>query len=150
MNHRIVARLAGVSLVALGVHGCGGMPSMGSSSSAFHQLGGMDSVTRMASGMVNSSMRDPRLAGALGNMNPTASTSRMANQMCAALGGGCWAPSTDQQVAAAAERLTPAQRSAVSENFTSTLNSMTNNAAVRDAVANAIGSKMPGILGSVL
>jgi hypothetical protein len=95
-------------------------------------------------------MKDPRLAGLLGKVNPTAATPKVADQMCAALGGGCKAPFTDQQVAAGADRLTPEQKTAVSENFGSSLSSVTNNAVLREAVTKSLGSKMGGVLGALM
>src|SRR4030095_9331413 len=106
----------------------------GASSTLYQQLGGMDSMTKLAGGMVRSSMTDPRLSGLLANVNPSSATPRLANQLCAALGGGCTAPFTPQQIDRAAERLTPEQRSALSENFNSSLNSVTTNSALQDSV----------------
>ena len=94
--------------------------------------------------LVTSSMKDPRLAGLSGHVDVSATTPKVADQMCAALGGGCKAPYTDKQVAAAADRLTPEQKSAVPENFSSALNSVTTKPALRDAVTRSLGSKTAG------
>lgn len=150
MNRRTFTSLAGVAVLAVGLNGCSGMGSMGSTASLYQQLGGMDSMSKLAGNMVSSSMKDPRLAGLLGKVNPTAATPKVADQMCAALGGGCKAPLTDQQVAAGADRLTPEQKTAVSENFGSSLNSVTNNAVLREAVTKSLGSKMGGVLGALM
>jgi hypothetical protein len=150
MNRRIFSRIARVAVLAVGLAGCGGMNSVGSASSLYQQLGGMDAVSKLAGNMVNSSMKDPRLSGLLGKVNPSAATPKVADQMCAALGGGCKAPFADQQVAAAADRLTPDQKAAVSQNFGSSLNSVTSNPALREAVTKSLGSKMGGILGAVM
>lgn len=149
MNRRTLSRFLGVVTVAAALSGCGGMESMGSAASLYQQLGGMETVNKLAGNMLTSSMKDPRLAGLLGNVSPSAATPKVANQMCATLGGGCQAPFTDQQVAAGADRLTPEQKTAVSENFGSSLNSVTSNALVREAVSKSIGSKMGGILGAL-
>jgi hypothetical protein len=53
-------------------------------------------------------------------------------------------------MSAAASRLTPEQKAAVSENFSSSLNSVTSNSALRESVTKSLGSKMGGILGAVL
>jgi hypothetical protein len=150
MNRRTFTSLEGVAVLAIGPNGCSGMGSMGSTASLYQQLGGMDSMSKLAGNMVSSSMKDPRLAGLLGKVNPTAATPKVADQMCAALGGGCKAPLTDQQVAAGAARLTPEQKTAVSENFGSSLNSVTNNAVLREAVTKSLGSKMGGVLGALM
>ena len=109
MKRTTVAKVVGVAGVVLGLSGCGGMGSMGSTSSLYSQLEGMDSINKMANNSVGSSMKDPRLSSVTGNMNPTTANSKVADQLCAALGGGCTAPYTDQQVAAAADRMTPEQ-----------------------------------------
>jgi truncated hemoglobin YjbI len=126
------------------------MDSMGSAASLYQQLGGMGTVNKLAGNMLTSSMKDPRLAGLLGNVNPTVATPKVADQMCAALGGGCKPALTDQQMATAANRLTPEQKTAVSENFSSSLNSVTTNTVLREAVTKSLGSKMGGILGAVM
>ena len=150
MNRRIFSRIAGVAVLAAGLGGCAGMDSMGSAASLYQQLGGTDAVSKLAGNMVNSSMKDPRLSGLLGKVNPSAATPKVADQMCAALGGGCKAPFSDQQVAAAADRLSPDQKAAVSQNFGSSLNSVTSNPALREAVTKSLGSKMGGILGALV
>jgi hypothetical protein len=150
MNRRTFGRLAGIAVLAVGLNGCAGTGSMGSAASLYQQLGGMDSMSKLAGNMMTSSMKDPRLAGLLGKVNPTAASPKVADQMCAALGGGCKAPFTDQQVAAAADRLTPEQKTAVSENFGSSLNSITSDPTLRSAVTKTLGSKMGGVLGALL
>jgi hypothetical protein len=150
MKRMIVAKIAGVSAVVLALSGCGSTGStMGSASSLYQQLGGTDSVTKLANNLVSSSVKDPRLSGVMGNVNQTTASSKVADQLCAALGGGCSAPYTESQVQAAADKLTPDQKSAISDNFKSSLDSVTSNPAVRDAVTKSLGSKLSGILGAV-
>lgn len=148
--NRAFARVAGVVLIAIGLNGCSGMGSMGSAASLYEQIGGMDTVSKLAGNVVTSSMKDPRLAGLLGKVNPSLASPKVADQICAALGGGCTPAFTEQQMSAAASRLTPEQKAAVSENFSSSLNSVTSNSALRESVTKSLGSKMGGILGAVL
>src|ERR1700752_2171135 len=104
MNKRkAVLKVAGV-LIAASLVGCSSMGSMGSAMSLFDQLGGMSAVTKLASGMVSSSLSDPRLSGLLAgkSVDTTAATSKVSNQLCAMLGGGCQAPMTDDQLSSAA------------------------------------------------
>ena len=150
MTRTILVTVGFLSALVLGLNGCGGTTStMSSAMSLYDQLGGKESVSKMASSLVNSSMKDPRLSGLLGGVNPSTASAKVSDQMCATLGGGCTAPYTDSQVAAAADRLTPVQKTAVSENFASSLNSLTSNPALRDAVTKSLGSKMGGILGGL-
>src|SRR3974390_1610822 len=99
---------------------------MGETKSAvnlFQQLGGTESMTKMASGLLSSSAKDPRLSTLLSHVDTPAATQKVSDQMCSALGGGCVAaPYTDSQLESAAHRLTPAQTSAVADHFGSSLN----------------------------
>jgi truncated hemoglobin YjbI len=144
-----LGRTAAVILFATSVAACSSMSSMSSAASAFDQLGGMSTVNKLASGFVNSSVKDPRLSGlTAGKTVDTAATSaKISDQLCSILGGGCKAPLTDAQLSAAASKLSPEQSRALSDNFTSTLNSLASNPAVRDAVTKAVGSKLGGLGG---
>jgi hypothetical protein len=144
-----LGRMAAVVLCATSVAACSSMGSMGSAVSAFDQLGGMSSVNKLAGGLVNSSLKDPRLSGLTAGrtVDAAASTTKVSDQLCAMLGGGCKAPLTDDQLATAASKLSPDQKAALSDNFTSTLNSLASNPAVRDAVTKSLGSKLGGLGG---
>jgi hypothetical protein len=151
MNITLFAKVvAGVFVAALGLSSCSGMGEAKSAVSLFEQLGGSQSVTKMASGLLSSSAKDPRLSGLLSHVDTPAATQKVSDQMCSTLGGGCAAPFTDSQLSTAAHHLTPAQTSAVGENFDSTLKSITSNPEVRSAVTKTLGSKLGGILGAVL
>src|SRR5215470_8534082 len=73
----------------------------------FEMVGGMDTVSKLASSLLKSASSDPRLSGLLGKMNTSTASPKLADQMCAMLGGGCKAPLTDQQVTAGAKKLNP-------------------------------------------
>ena len=141
--------------LATSLAGCSSTGSMGSmasmGSSAFDMLGGMSGVSKLAGGWVDSAMKDPRLSAlTAGKSGDTAaSKAKVSDQLCAMLGGGCSAPLTDSQLSSAASKLSPDQSKAVSETFSSSLNSVASNPAVRDAVTKALGSKLGG-LGSLL
>ena len=66
------------------------------------------------------------------------------------LGGGCKAPVSEQQVAAAASKVSPEQSNAISEHFNSSLSSIESNSKVRDIVMASVGDKLPGVLAGVL
>jgi truncated hemoglobin YjbI len=142
-------RTAVAVLLATSIAGCSNMGSMGSAVSAFEQLGGMSSVNKLASGFVNSALKDPRLSGLTAGktVDAVASTAKVSDQLCAILGGGCKAPLTDEQLSSVANKLSPDQRKALSDNFSSTLNSLASNPAVRETVSKAVGSKLGGLGG---
>jgi hypothetical protein len=151
MNRRTLVRAAGAAVLAVGLGACSSMSSMTSAApSLYQQLGGTQAVTKMGGDLLSSAMKDPRLSGLLGKVNPSTANVKVADQLCAALGGGCKPAFTDEQVAAAADRLNPDQKKALSENFSSALNSATSNPALREAVTKSLGSKMSGIMGALL
>jgi hypothetical protein len=117
---------------------------------AFEMLGGMDTVNKLASGLLKSSASDPRLSGLLGKLNTSAATPKLTNQLCAMLGGGCKAPLTDQQVTAGEKKLNATQTGALSEHFSSALNAVSSNPLVKEAVTKAIGPKLGGIVGALI
>jgi truncated hemoglobin YjbI len=116
----------------------------------FEMIGGMDTVSKLSSTLLKSAASDPRLSGLLGKMNTSTASPKLADQMCAMLGGGCKAPLTDQQVTAGAKKLNPSQSKALSENFNSALNAVSSNPLVKDAVIKAIGPKLGGIVGALI
>ena len=107
-------------------------------------------MSKLGSNLLSSAMKDPRLTSLLGQVNPAVAAPKVNNQLCSALGGGCSAPFSDDQLTAAANKLTPAQKTAVSENFASSLASVASNPAVREAVTTALGPKLGGIVGALL
>jgi hypothetical protein len=128
---------------------------MGSATSAvstFQKLGGSSNLTNIASGFVNSSLKDPRLSGLTAgkSVDAAAASGKVSNQLCSMLGGGCQAPMTDAQITSAASKITPDQSKAISENFGSALNSVVSDPTVRQLVTNTVGNKLPGIVGGLL
>ena len=149
MNRAIAFSVLGVSAAVLALTGCSGMGSVASTPSLYQQLGGMDSMNKLASDVVSASMKDPRFSSLLRNVNPATASAKVADQLCAALGGGCARPYSDAEIEAASLRMTPDQQTAVKDNFISSLNSLTSNPALRDAVTKTLGSRIDSIVGAV-
>jgi hypothetical protein len=116
----------------------------------FQMMGGMDTVGKLASGVLQSSAKDPRLAGLLGKVDTSAVSPKLAEQMCAMLGGGCKPPLTDQQIAAGASKLDESQTKALGDNFGSALKGVSSNPMVQQGVSKMIGPKLGGIVGALL
>lgn len=116
----------------------------------FQMMGGMDTVSKLASGLLQSSASDPRLAGVMGKVNVGAVSPKLADQMCSMLGGGCKAPLTDDQIAAGASKLDAPQTKALGDNFSSALGNVTSNPLVKEGVSKAIGPKLGGIVGALI
>jgi hypothetical protein len=150
MNRRTFARVAGLVTIAAVLGGCSSSSLMKAAPSLYEQLGGTNAVSKMGSDLLASSMKDPRLSGLLGKVDPSTANAKVSDQLCAALGGGCKPAFTDDQVAAAADRLDPDQKKALSENFGSALYSATSNPGLRESITKSLGSKMSGIMGELL
>ena len=151
MNTTLFGKVvAGVSVVALGMSACSGMGETKSAVNLFQQLGGTESMTKMASGLLSSSAKDPRLSTLMSHVDTPAATQKVSDQMCSALGGGCTAPFTNSQLETAAHHFTPLQSDAIADHFGSAVNSVTSDPTLRSAVTKTLGNKMGGILGAVL
>jgi len=100
--------------------------------------------------LLESSAKDPRLAGLLGKVDASAVAPKLADQMCSMLGGGCKAPLTDKQVAEGANKLNDSQTKALSDNFSSSLKGVTDNPLMREGVSKAIAPKLGGIVGALI
>jgi len=118
--------------------------------SLFQMAGGMATVEKLASQLLQSSASDPRLAGLLGKANTGSLTPKLADQMCSILGGGCKAPLTDQQIDAGASKLDASQTKALGDNFSSSLAAVTDNSLVKEGLSKAIAPKLGGIIGALM
>jgi hypothetical protein len=118
--------------------------------SLFQMAGGMDTVKKIATSLLESAAKDPRLSGVLGKVDTGSGSLKVADQMCSMLGGKCKAPFTDQQVAAGASKLDATQTSALGEHFGSALGSATSNPLVKEGISKAIAPKLGGIVGALI
>lgn len=154
MKKRVTATCVAV-MVGVGLSSCSSMGSMGGmgggAGNLFSMLGG-GKINSMASDLVSRTIKDPRLSSLTSGrtIDPQASSTRVSNQMCSMLGGGCPAPLSETDMANAASRVSPEQSRAIDENFNSSLSSTTTDPSVRDKIREALGSKMPGIIGGIL
>jgi hypothetical protein len=139
------AMFAGAFAMMLSFHASSGI-DLASATNLYQQLGGAQSMTKLAGSLLGSTTKDSRLTSLLGKVDTASATPKVADQLCATLGGGCAAPYTDAQLAAAGKKLTPTQKSAVSDNLKSALKSLSSNPMVRDAATKALGPKLGGLL----
>jgi hypothetical protein len=148
MTQQISRRWLGVAIfsAALGVSQSSGQTMAG----LFQMVGGMDTVSKLAGGLLQSSASDPRLASVMGTVDAGSISPKLADQMCSMLGGGCKAPLTNQQIAAGASKLDASQTKALSDNFSSALGEVTTNSLVKESVSKAIRPKLGGIVGALI
>jgi truncated hemoglobin YjbI len=147
MNLHTLKHLFLVPIVLVGLSSCSRMET---AMSLFEQLGGMETVGQLANGFVRNMTANPNLSGLLSGVNASSATSKMTDQLCAALGGGCTPPFSADQIASAAGKLSPEQKSAVSSSFASALNAVASSPALRDTITKTLGPQLGGIVGSLL
>ena len=116
----------------------------------FQLVGGMDTVKKLSTNVLQSATKDPRLAGVLGKMDTSVATPKLADQFCATLGGGCKAPLTEKQIATGSSKLDASQTDALREHFSSALNTVTGNSMAKEALAKAITPKLAGMVGALI
>jgi hypothetical protein len=116
----------------------------------FQMMGGMDTVSKLAKELLQSSVGDPRLAAVMGKLDVGAVSPKLTDQMCSMLGGGCKAPLTEQQIAAGASKLDASQTKALGDNFSSALGKVASNPLAKEGVSQAIAPKLGGIVGALL
>lgn len=140
------------ALAAVSFSGCSSVGSMaGGGSDLFSRVGG-GNLRNMAGDLVNKSLRDPRLASLTGgrDIDSAASAGKVSNQLCSMMGGGCRAPLNNTELAEGASRVTPEQSQALSEHFDSSLVRASPDPAVRDRIRQAVGDKIPSVMGGIL
>ena len=116
----------------------------------FQMMGGMDTVSKLAKELLQSSASDPRLASVMGKLDVGAVSPKLADQMCSMLGGSCKAPLTEQQIAAGTSKLDASQTKALGDNFSSVLGKVTSNPLLKEGVSTAIAPKLGGVVGALL
>lgn len=138
-----------VGILTLLVTGCSGMGGL-NAGSLYGQLGGADTISKLSGNLLSGAKANGELSSLLGNVNSAAATPKLNDQLCAALGGGCKAPFSADQVAAGAKKLNPSQTSALKDVFGSALGKSGISPALQAPVKEAIGSQLSGIVGSLL
>lgn len=138
-----------VCAVALALSSCSGMTPM-NAGSLYSQLGGSNTIGKLSGNLLSGAKANGELSSLLGNVDPAAATPKLNDQLCAALGGGCKAPFSSDQVAAGAKKLNPSQASALKDVFGSALGKSGVSPALQAPVKEALGSRLSGIVGSLI
>ncbi len=146
---RTLVRSLAVCVVAIALSGCSGMGGV-NAGSLYSQLGGADAISKLSGNLLSGAKANGDLSSLLGNVNSAAATPKLNDQLCAALGGGCKAPFSADQVAAGAKKLNPSQASALKDVFGSSLGKSGISSALQAPVKEAVSSQLSGIVGSLL
>ena len=130
---------------------CSGMGNkVQMATSLYDQLGGAQVVNTVAGNFLQNAAGTGQLSSLLSQVDLGAAIPQVSNQLCAMLGGGCKAPFTAEQIAAAGSKLTPQQSTALRNSFSSALDQSGVNAALKAPIDKALGSQLGGIVGSLL
>lgn len=138
-----------VILFTFVLNGCSSMSSM-SSTNLINELGGMDKIQSLSSSFLQNVSSDSRVSNMLGGQDTSSLTGKLSNQICSMIGGNCQPALSNDQIDAASKKLSPETSSALGDNFTKALDSVTSSSTVKEAINTTVGSKIGGILSGLL
>jgi len=148
----MISRIVAGSLIALvllvNAGGCGSM--QGSSAGLLDQLGGNTQIKALSDAFVNNAASDPRSSKLLSGANLGALKSKVSDQFCATLGGGCAAPLTSAQVTEAAKKVDAPTSSGLSDSLMKALDSVKASPVAKETVTKVLGPQLGGIVAGLL
>jgi hypothetical protein len=147
MTGTIVTRALVVLVLAVGLGGCS---SMGSATSLFDQLGGMNGARSLSDAFVNNVASDGRTKNLLSGANMDSLKTNTSDQFCALLGGSCKAPLTGSQITDAGKKVDASTSSALSDSLGKALDSVKAVPGVKEGVTKLLGPQLGGILAGLL
>ena len=148
MTFRIVASCLIAFVLVVGAGGCGSM--QGSSAGLLDQLGGSTQIKALSDAFVNNAASDPRSSKLLSGANLGSLKSKVSDQFCATLGGGCAAPLTSAQVTEAAKKVDAPTSSGLSDSLMKALDSVKASPVAKETVTKLLGPQLGGIVAGLL
>jgi hypothetical protein len=115
-----------------------------------NELGGMDKIQSLSSSFLQNVSGDSRVSNMLGGQDTSSLTGKLSNQICSMMGGDCKPALSNDQIDAASKKLSPETSSALGDNFSKALDSVTSSSTVKETINKTVGSKIGGILGGLL
>src|SRR5262245_11375914 len=143
-------RMIAGCLVALALVTAGGCGSMQGSAGLVDQLGGSSQLKALTDAFVNNAASDPRSSKLLSGANLGTLKSKVSDQFCATLGGGCAAPLTSTQVTEAAKKVDAPTSSALTDSLMKALDSIKASPAVKEGVTRLLGPQRGGIVAGLV
>ena len=147
----MISRMIAASLVTLtlvvGAAGCG---SMQSGAGVLDQLGGTTQLKALSDAFVNNAASDPRSSKLLSGANLGTLKSKVSDQFCAVMGGGCTAPLTNAQITEAAKKVDAPTSSGLNDSLTKALDSIKASPVVKEGVTKLLGPQLGGIVAGLL
>ena len=136
-----------VIAVSVGASGCG---SMQGSAGLLDQLGGNAQIKALSDAFVNSAASDPRSSKLLSGANLGTLKSKVSDQFCATLGGGCSAPLSNAQVTEAAKKVDAPTSSGLTDSLMKALDTIKASPAVKEGVTRLLGPQLGGIVAGLV
>jgi len=133
--------------LAVGAAGCG---SMQSSAGLIDQLGGSAQLKALSDAFVNNAASDPRSSKLLSGANLGALKTKVSDQFCATVGGGCTAPLTSAQITEAGKKVDASTSSALTDSLTKALDSIKASPVVKESVTKLLGPQLGGIVAGLV
>jgi len=133
--------------LALGVAGCG---SMQSSAGLIDQLGANAQLKALSDAFVNNAASDPRSSKLLSGANLGALKTKVSDQFCATVGGGCAAPLTSAQITEAGKKVDASTSSALTDSLTKALDAIKASPVVKESVTKLLGPQLGGIVAGLV
>src|SRR5215470_18000410 len=143
----MTVRLIAGCLVALTlVVGAGGCASLGGTSGLLDQLGGSSTLKALTDAFVNNAASDPRSSKLLSGANLGTLKTKVSDQFCSALGGGCQPPLTSAQITEAAKKVDTPTSSGLTDSLMKALDSVKASPIVKEGVTKLMGPQLGGIV----
>ena len=147
MAFRMIAGCLGALALATAAGGCG---SMQGSTGLVDQLGGSSQLKALTDAFVNNAASDPRSSKLLSGANLGTLKTKVSDQFCAALGGGCQPPLTSTQITEAAKKVDTPTSSGLTDSLMKALDSVKASPVVKEGVTKLMGPQLGGIVAGLL
>jgi len=139
-----------VGIVALafaaGMGGCGTTQTTG----LVDQLGGSGQLKALSDAFVNNAASDPRTSKLLSGANLGSLKTKVSDQFCALIGGGCKAPLTNAQITEAAKKVDAPTSSGLTDSLSKALDTIKATPGAKDGVTRLLGPQLGGIVAGLL
>jgi hypothetical protein len=149
-NTMTVRMIAGCFVALTLVVGVGGCASMGGTSGLLDQLGGSSTLKALTDSFVNNAASDPRSGKLLSGANLGSLKTKVSDQFCSMLGGGCKAPLNTAQITEAGRNVDAPTSAGLKDSLMKALDSVTASAPVKDGVTSLLGPQLGGIVAGLL
>ena len=147
MTFRNIVTCLAAFVLVVGAGGCGSMPG---STGLLDQLGGTNQLKALSDAFVNNAANDPRSSKLLSGANLDTLKTKVSDQFCAAMGGGCKAPLSSAQVTEAAKKVDAPTSTGLSDSLVKALDSVKASPVVKQGVTSLLGPQLGGIVAGLL